>query len=79
MTGNVVFLRNSMDIPNTLRSIADGIDSGEYSNTTATLILGSDVFALGATVSDEAASCRTVFDCSYAITLLTSASVERTR
>lgn len=74
MGSNVQLLKESMDIPGTLRRIADDIEAGELPNKTATLILDRSVFHMGLCVSDDAAACRVVFDCNYAIGLLMAAA-----
>lgn len=74
---SVHLIKDSLDIPATLRRIADRIEEGDLPNTTATLILDSEVFHLGVCISDDAAACQTVFDCNYAVSLLMSGAIRK--
>lgn len=70
---NVTMIKSSMDVAATLRSIADNIDSGEYSSDSCTIILGSDVFHAGC-VSDQQAASDAVFNMTFGIHKLMKAT-----
>lgn len=63
---NVVPIKQSIAIAETLRSIADAIDSGEYPATSATLVLDSLVFHMGP-VSEQAAIQDAIWNMTFGI------------
>jgi len=74
MTGNVKFLWDSLDVPTALRNIAEDIEAGKFENTTATVIVGSEVFAVGQLKGDGDAAMNVIWDCNYAIAKLMKAA-----
>lgn len=63
---NVVQLFPTADAPTVLRSIASGIENGEYPETDCTVILGSRIFHAG-TVDDGEAAMEAVWNMTYGI------------
>lgn len=66
MSENVIPIKRSIKIAETLRRIADEIDAGEHPATSATLVLDSQVFHMGP-VSVEAAVRDAVWNMTYGI------------
>jgi len=71
---NVVTLRPNEDIPETLRRIADDIDAGIFHGITCTMILDTEIFAMGQ-VPDDNLTQSAVWDMTYGIHKLMSAGL----
>lgn len=72
---NVVEIKPSMNIPDTLRTIADEIERGEINPEAVTLIAIPHVYQIGVFNDNDAAS-ETVFSCNFAIHKLMTAAME---
>ena len=68
---NVIPIKDSIDIPKALRSIADSVESGDFLGETCTVVLDTEVFHLGC-VHDEQAARDAVWNLSYGIHKLMS-------
>ena len=66
MNDKVIQLFPSGDIPETLRNIADGVESGEFECTGCTVILGTDIFQIGAPTLEKAAE-QSIWDMTFGI------------
>ncbi len=73
--GDVILMRNSLDVAATLKRIATQIESGELVADAATLIIGTNVFHFGHVLSDANAAQETIWDCTYAIHKLMSTAL----
>ena len=71
---NVIDLKPSMNMAETLRLIADEIDSGAIKPDDITLIAIPHVYQIGVMSDEQAAMC-TVFNCNYAIQKLMHAAL----
>lgn len=67
--GNVIQLRPNLSAAESLRNIADMMDSGEIANDECTLIAGTEVFHCGQ-VHDDQAAANAVFNMTYGISKL---------
>ncbi len=64
----VVLIADCLNVANTLRRIADDIDAGVYAGKSATLILDTALFHLGAaSVHSDTAVREVVWDCTWAL------------
>lgn len=73
--GKVIELRPSMNIPETLRAIADEIEGGEINPDAITLIAVPDIYQIGVGNDNDAAT-ETIFSCNYAIHKLMTAAMD---
>jgi len=74
--GNVVDIKKSINIPDGIRLIADGIEDGEYGDVDGcTIIIGTNVFHLGP-FGDERDAANAIYDMSIGIAKLTNAGLE---
>ncbi|NOY72195.1 MAG: hypothetical protein GXP14_07430 [Gammaproteobacteria bacterium] len=73
--GDVIEIKPSMNIPETLRNIADGIERGDINPDAITLIAIPNVYQIGIFNDNDAAS-ETIFACNYAIHKLMTASMD---
>jgi len=62
----ITHLKPFTNIPDSLRSIADEVESGLFKDESCTLIIGTDVFHLG-TFHDDAAAEKAIWDMTYGI------------
>ena len=71
-------IKASINVPATLRLIADQIESGDLDvpGDVGTLILNTEVFHIGKHISDERAAMQVVWDCTFAIAKLMRATTE---
>lgn len=71
-------IKASINVPASLRLIADQIESGELNvpGDVGTLILNAEVFHIGRHISDERAAMQAVWDCTFAIAKLMRAATE---
>lgn len=72
MRDNVFHITPSMDVAATLRRIADDIDP--ESEDTCTLVIGADIYHLGA-VNDERAVEQAIWNLNYGIQLIMKAAL----
>jgi len=72
---NITTLKPLTNIPDSLRSIADEIESGLYDADSCTLILGVDIFHLG-TFHDDDAGVKSIWDMTYGIHKLMARAVD---
>ena len=72
---NVIELKPSMDIPKTLRVIADEIEQGIIKPDAVTLIAIPNIYQIGVFDDGDAAS-ETIFNCNYAIHKLMNAAMD---
>ena len=70
----VVDLKPSMNLSETLRRIADEIDSGEIKPDDITVIAIPHIYQIGVMNDEQAAMC-TIFNCNYAIHKLMESSM----
>lgn len=71
---NVHLMWPSLDVPTALRNIADDIKAAIYPNTTATLIIDSEVLGIGKLKHDGDAAMNAIWDCNFAIAKLMRAA-----
>ena len=75
--GDVVELRPSMNIPETLRAIADEIEAGDLNPDAVTLIAVPYIYQIGTCNNNDAMN-ETIFSCNYAIHKLMTAAMDIT-
>lgn len=73
--GNIVQLKPSVDIPQTLRSIASDIENGIITTDSVTLIAVPNIYQIG-TFNDNDAVTETIFNCTFAIHKLMNAAMD---
>lgn len=65
---NVIHLAPCLDVPATLRRIADQIDAGTYPGQSATLVLDGAIFHMGsASVHNDTAAREAVWNLTYGL------------
>lgn len=74
----VIPIKNSINMPGTLRRIARLIDIGEIETDSVTVIAGTEVFNAGI-VNDEKSIERAIFDMNFGIHKIMTAAVEGDR
>lgn len=72
--GDLIQLKPCMNIPDTLRAIADEIESGKKSADCVTVIAIPDIYQIGTFNENDAVS-ETIFACNYAIHKLMNAAM----
>ncbi len=73
--GEVIHIRPNQDIPTALRNIADSVEEGNLNGDDCTLIIGMDVFHIGAADDAESAA-NAVFNMNFGIQKLMAPIVD---
>lgn len=70
-------IKASMNVPATLRRIADQIDRGELDvpGDVGTLILNSEIFHIGRHIADDRAAMQAAWDCLFGLAKLMRAAL----
>ena len=63
---NVFNIKPSVNVSEALRNIADDYDNGDYGNHGVTIIIGPNLFHLGA-INDDEACTNSIIDMQYGI------------